>query len=192
MEKSRSTIIVVDDDITNLTITKNTLIGKYDILTAPSGAKLFSLLEKIVPDLILLDIEIPGMNGYEIIGELKSNPATAEIPVIFLTSTIDPESEVNGLNLGAIDYITKPFSSELLLKRIDQHLLLEKQKTKLKDYNQSLEEIVNNKTQTAFDLQNAILKTVADVVESRDSVIGGHIERTQKYLKMFKIGRAHV
>ena len=185
MDSSRSKIIVVDDDITNLTVAKNALADKYDVFTVPSGSKLFQLLEKLKPDLILLDIEMPEMGGYEVIEALKSKEATANIPVIFLTSNIDTEHEIQGLNLGAIDYITKPFSRELLLKRTEMHLLVVAQRNELKSYSQSLEKIVNRKTQTVFDLQNTILKTVAELVESRDNVTGGHIGRTQNYLNMF-------
>jgi len=185
LESNRNKVIIVDDDITNLTVGKNALAEKYDVFTAPSGTKLFQLLEKFIPAMILLDIEMPGISGYDVIKQLKNNENTADIPVIFLTSIIDPESEVKGLSLGAIDYITKPFSRELLLKRIEVHLLIEAQKKELKNYSQNLEKMVSKKTETVFELQNAILKTVAELVESRDNITGGHIERTQEYLALF-------
>ena len=185
MDKNRCKIIMIDDNITNLTVAKNTLSGKYDVYTAPSGKKLFVLLEKLTPDLILLDIEMPEMSGYEVIEVLKNDKKTAGIPVIFLTADIDPKSEIQGLNLGAIDYITKPFSQELLLKRIELHLLVESQRKELQNYNLNLEGMVEKKTKTVFELQSAILKTVAELVESRDNVTGGHIERTQSYLGKF-------
>ncbi len=92
----RKKIIVVDDSLVNLLIVKNTFIDRHDIFTVPSGEKLFRLLEKITPDMILLDIEMPEMNGYEVIKILKNSQATADIPVIFLTASPDPESETNG------------------------------------------------------------------------------------------------
>ena len=180
----RETIIVVDDDITNLTAAKSTLIKKYNVITAPSGEKLFLLLEKVTPELILLDVEMPGMNGYNVMEKLKDKEKTSHIPVIFLTAIIDPESELKGLNLGAVDYITKPFSRELLLKRVDLHIVFEQQRKELLKYNLSLESEVDKKTRTVLELQNAILKTVAELVERRDNVTGGHIERTQYYLKL--------
>jgi len=175
---------MVDDDITNLNVARNNLAGAYSIVTVPSGEKLFSLLEKISPSLILLDIEMPVMNGYEVMKKLKSDEKTAHIPVIFLTAKIDPASEVEGLNLGAVDYITKPFSRELLIKRIDLHLLFEKQKKELLNYSLSLESEVGKQTQTVLELQNAIIKIIAELVESRDSITGGHIERTQYYIRL--------
>ena len=176
---------MVDDDITNLAIAKNDLAGVYDVFTAPSGRKLFQLLEKLTPDLILLDVEMPEMNGYEVIEDLKNNEVTSDIPVIFLTANIDPENEVKGLSLGATDYITKPFSRELLLKRIEVHLLVEAQRKELKNYSQNLEIIVEKQTRKISELQNAVLKTVVELVESRNNAANGHIERTQNLLGMF-------
>jgi len=183
-ENACKTIIMVDDDVTNLTVAMNNLMEKYNFFTAPSGSKLFSILNKVEPDLILLDVEMPGMDGFEVIKLLKSEERTASIPVVFLTGKIDPASEVQGLDMGAIDYITKPFSNELLVKRIDMHLLLEKQKKEQLRYSQNLESEVDKKTRTVFELQTTILKTIAELVERRDSVTGGHIERTQHYLRL--------
>ena len=175
---------MVDDNLTNLTVGKNALLGKYKVFTIPSGKKLFEMLEKTTPDMILLDIEMPEMDGYEIIRELRSNDATKMIPVIFLTARSDSSSELEGLSLGAIDYISKPFSPPLLLKRIEVHMLVEEQKHQLEDYNHNLQDMVDNKTKTVLDLQNAILRTVAELVECRDNTTGGHIERTQSYLRI--------
>jgi putative two-component system response regulator len=184
MEAERKKIIMVDDDGTNLASVRNALIGSYDVFTVPSGKKLFGLLEKVMPDLILLDVEMPEMNGYEVIRILKGAEETAQIPVIFLTSLAAPENEIKGLNLGAIDYMFKPFSQELLLKRVGMHLLLEKQRRELLDYSSNLEAIVAQKTQTVFQLKNAIVKALAELVEYRDSATGGHIDRTQNYLRL--------
>jgi len=185
MSGKREEIIIVDDIATNLTIAKSALSDKYDVFTAPSGAKLLLLLKSLTPDLILLDIEMPEMDGYEVITVLKSSEKTMHIPVIFLTGKIDPEHEVKGLNLGAVDYITKPFSRELLLKRIDLHILFERQRQELLKHNLNLESEVDKKTRAIMELQNAILKSVAELVECRDNVTGGHIERTQHYLGLF-------
>jgi CheY-like chemotaxis protein len=124
----RKTIFFVDDDPTSLSVGKEMLDPQYEVLTLNSGLRLRSVLEKRVPDLILLDIDMPQMDGFDIIRELKGSTSTQHIPVIFLTAMIDPESEAKGLGLGAIDYITKPFSRELLLTRISLHLLVEEWK----------------------------------------------------------------
>jgi putative two-component system response regulator len=182
--KDRKKIMLVDDDITNLTVGKNALIEKYDVFTIPSGEKLFNLLEKVIPDLILLDVDMPEMNGYDVIRGLKKQEKTSAIPVIFLTAQTDDGSELQGLSLGAIDYIAKPFSPLLLLKRIEVHLLVESQQRELKDYNTNLQNMVREKTREVVSLQNAILRTVAELVESRDAITGSHIERTERYLKI--------
>ncbi|MFP3042961.1 response regulator [Treponema primitia] len=184
MENERKKIFIVDDNMTNLTTGKEMLKEQYKVYPVPSADILFDLLENITPDLILLDIEMPDINGYEAIRHLKSKPQWAEIPVIFLTSKTDEGSELEGLSLGAIDYVTKPFSAPLLLKRIENHLLAETRKMQLREFNAGLEEMVRQKTAQIFNLQNAVLNTVADLVEFRDDVTGGHVSRTQKYLKI--------
>ena len=128
MENTRNKIILVDDNKANLTIGKNMLKTFYEVYPAPSAAKLFEILMNVIPDLILLDIEMPEMNGYEAMKKLKADPRYTDIPVVFLTSKNDEDSELKGLNLSAVDYVYKPFSVPLLLKRIENHLLLHKHK----------------------------------------------------------------
>lgn len=182
MTTEKKTLVLVDDNITNLTIGKSALSDNYAVFTVPSGEKLFPILEKITPDMILLDIGMPGMSGYEVIKRLKTNHLTTDIPVIFLTAKNDAGSELEGLSLGAVDYIAKPFSVPLLKKRIEVHLLLEEQKKKLKNYNNNLQKMVAKKTFALLELQDAVLSTVAEIVECRDVITGHHIERTQRYL----------
>ena len=183
MSLERNKIIMVDDNLTNLTMGRNMLKTFYEVYPAPSSAKLFEILENVTPDLILLDIEMPEMNGYEAIKKLKIDRRFNDIPVIFLTAKNDETSELEGFDLGAVDYISKPFSAPLLLKRIANQLLIVKQKKDLKDYADNLEIKVHEKTKEVFNLQNAVLSTVADLVEFRDKQTGGHINRTQKYLQ---------
>jgi putative two-component system response regulator len=184
MEKEVKRILLVDDNATNLTAGKAILKDLYKVYPAPSAEIMFDLLENIIPDLILLDIEMPDKNGYEALKELKADERWRDIPVIFVTARSDEGSELEGLSLGAIDYVTKPFSAPLLLKRIENHLFIESQRKQLKDFNENLEEKVNQKTAQVTNLQNAVLSTVADLVEFRDGVTGGHVVRTQQYLKL--------
>jgi putative two-component system response regulator len=162
---------------------KNILQEHYKVYTIPSGVKFFEILAKIKPDLILLDIEMPNMDGFEIIKKLKEDKKTGDIPVIFLTSRNDTENELVGLSLGAIDYISKPFSPPLLTKRIENHLLIETQKKELRRYNDHLKEMVAEQTVHIGELQYTVMSVVAEVVEFREKTIGGHIVRIQKYLK---------
>lgn len=184
MSKDRQVIMLVDDNMANLTGTKLMLKDLYEVYPIPSGEKLFAILEKVVPDLILLDVEMSGMSGYQVLEKLKADAKTQDIPVIFLTAKSDAGSELRGLSLGAIDYIFKPFSPALLLKRIENHLIMAAQKKQLKGYNENLQKMVTQRTEQVVELQNAVLQTVAELVEFRDDVTGGHIERTQMYLKL--------
>jgi len=190
MEKIRHKIILVDDNMVNLTMGRNILKPFYEVYPAPSAAKLFEILDNVLPSLVLLDIEMPEMNGYEAIKKMKSDPRFMDIPVIFLTAKSDESSELEGFDLGAADYISKPFSGPLLLKRIANQLLIVQQKKELrashaaiKDYADNLEIKVRDKTREVINLQNAVLTTVADLVEFRDKLTGGHVSRTQLYLK---------
>lgn len=183
MATERPIIMLVDDNMTSLTMGKNILQDQYQVYTIPSGEKLFELLNKISPDLILLDIEMPEMDGFEVIKKLKDDPKTACMPVIFLTSRNDSDNELEGLSLGAIDYISKPFSPPLLVRRIENHLLIESQKKALKQYNDNLQNMVNEKTLHIKELQYAVVSTVSEVVEFREKTIGGHIDRIQRYLR---------
>jgi putative two-component system response regulator len=190
MSEERSKIMVVDDNVANLKVAKNALSGIYDVFTVPSAAKAFDLLKRNKPKLILLDVDMPEMDGYEAIGILKSGVETANIPVVFLTAKDDPESETKGLSLGAVDYISKPFMPQLLCKRVELHLTIVEQKNalevkgaELRRFNDNLQKMVAEKTDKVLELQSAILKTVADLVESRDDVTGGHVERTRYDVK---------
>jgi len=122
MGNERKKIIAVDDNVENLTALKNTLKNAYEVFPCPSALKMFDILKHIKPDIILLDVEMPQMNGHEAIQKLKSDGAYREIPVIFLTSMNDEESRKKGINLGAVDYIYKPFDSASLLTQIETHI----------------------------------------------------------------------
>jgi len=128
MSIEQKKIIVVDDMPDSLSALRNTLKDIYEVYTCPSVAMMFEALGRAYPDLILLEVKMPEMDGYEAIKKLKSNPKYNEIPVIFLTSMNDSQSEIKGLELGAIDYIHKPYDTPLLLQRIKTHLgIMEKQ-----------------------------------------------------------------
>ena len=183
MQQDRKTVILVDDNPINLKLARNTLMEKYDVFTVPSAEKLFQLIEKTIPDIILLDVMMPGMSGYDAIKVLKSDSKTSGIPVIFLTAKSDANSELEGFVHGAVDYVSKPFSPQLLLKRVDVHVLVESQKRELKHMNDNLQRLVDEKTEEVLELQNAVLKTMSNLVEYRDDITGGHVERTEHYLK---------
>jgi len=146
MSIERKTIIAVDDNMENLNALKNTLKEIYKVYPIPSALEMFDLLGHIHPDLILLDVEMPEMNGYEAIKRLKGDDKYHEIPIIFLTSMSDEQSEMEGLKLGAVDYIHKPFVTPLLLQRIKTHLSLMEQQKMILDRNKEIEELLEIKT----------------------------------------------
>ena len=131
MKSIRKKIIIVDDNASYLSVVRILLKSFYDVYPAPSAAKLFKIVEKFIPDLVLLDVNMPEMSGFEAIAILKENPRYKDIPVVFLTAKDDEESAVKGLDLGAADYVTKPFTGPLLLKRISNILLIEQLKRDL-------------------------------------------------------------
>ena len=180
--ESKKKIVLVDDDIVSLLVGKNALLDAYDLHTVPSGKALFELLAHVVPDLLLLDIEMPGMDGYEVLNTLRSDARTAHIPVIFITARDRADDELAGLELGAVDYITKPIAPALLRKRIAMYLLMADQQRQLERYNADLQQMVAKKTRTILALQNALVELLAVVVEYRDDQTGGHIHRTRRYL----------
>ena len=122
MTEKKKTIIAVDDSNLNLTIYKKILKPLYDIYTVSSATKMFKMMEHVKPDLILLDVEMPDINGYETARMLKEQDAFREIPIIFLTARNDPVSQKIGLNLGAADYIFKPIDGSQLIERIGKLL----------------------------------------------------------------------
>jgi len=164
------TVFIVDDADTNLAKAKQSLEDSYRVLTMPSATKMFNLLEKIIPDLILLDIEMPEMNGFVALERLMQNKKTAKIPIVFLTAQTDAAIESRGFEMGAVDFITKPFSEPVLRNRIASHL--------------NLAEIIKKRTQRIERLQTSIVSVLADMVESRDEITGGHVERTTRYVNI--------
>jgi len=184
MKEQKACIFIVDDNIVTLNTGKNALQDKYTVITIPSGEKLLLSLKKVKPDLILLDIEMPSISGYDAIKHIKANHETADIPVIFLTGKNEPENEILGLSLGAVDYITKPFSQAILSKRVELHLLLQAQKDELREFNNNLLKMVEERTNDVSSLQNAVITWAAEVIEFRDEETGQHVERVQKYLQL--------
>ncbi|MDR1693030.1 MAG: response regulator [Oscillospiraceae bacterium] len=184
MEGKRKTVLIVDDNQSNLATGKNLLKLRFEVYPVPSAARMFELLQKVTPDLILLDVEMPETDGYEAIKCLKANRDFADIPVIFLTSKNDERSEMYGLDLGATDYIFKPFSPPLLIKRIENQLLIAQQKQAIKSHAGELTKLVSQKNAEVHSLQNAIIMAIANLMELRDKYTGGHIARVQSYVKM--------
>jgi len=161
-------IIVVDDNIENLTAIKNTLKELYEVYPSVSALKMFDLLEHITPDLILLDVEMPEMSGYEAAKKLKSYEKFMDIPIIFLTSRDDSKSEMEGLNIGAVDYIRKPFVAPLLLRRIKTHLSLLDHQLELQKASQAKGEFLSHMSHEIRTPLNAIIGMINIAVNTND------------------------
>lgn len=171
-------VLVVDDNVTNLKFAEHALKPEYRVTSLISGEQALKFLTKNKPDLILLDIKMPGMDGFETIKQIKSNPGTKDIPVIFLTAISESDSEVNGLMLGAADFISKPFVPDVMLRRVELQI-------ELKNYRDNLEHLVKDQTQMVERLQDVIVSSITGLVEFRDKITGGHAKRSAEYLGLF-------
>jgi putative two-component system response regulator len=180
----KATILVVDDTSDNLALMSNLLKTDYKVKVANSGERALKIAaSENVPDLILLDVMMPGMDGYEVCQLLKSNPATRHIPVIFLTGKTAVEDEKRGLEMGAVDYLTKPISPPIVLARVKIHLDLKAHSDFLRDKNDFLEMEVSRRTEEVMAIQDVTILAMASLAETRDSDTGNHIRRTQFYVK---------
>ncbi len=177
-DREKSIILVVDDEPINLALLNHLLQSDYIVKVAKNGEKALEIaFSKEPPDLILLDIVMAELDGYEVCRQLKENPITQKIPVIFLTGMLEEKDEEKGLKLGAVDYLTKPIRESIVKVRVHNHL-------QLKRHQDHLEELVRERTEELILTQDATIHSLASLVETRDNETGGHIRRTQKYLQL--------
>jgi len=180
----KKTVLVVDDTPDNLSLMSSLLKDDYKVKVANGGEKALKIAAtNPQPDLILLDIMMPGMDGYEVCQHLKSDPATRDIPVIFLTAKAEVEDEKKGLELGAVDYITKPISPPIVMARVATQLSLKASADFLRDKADYLEIEVGKRTREVMAIQDVTILAMASLAETRDSDTGNHIRRTQYYVK---------
>ena len=178
------TVLVVDDTPDNLVLVSELLGDSYRVKVANSGARALKAAQTDpVPDLVLLDIMMPEMDGYEVCRQLKASAATRDIPIIFLTARADSDDERLGLELGAVDYITKPMSPSIVLARVQTHLALKATADFLRDKSAYLEREVALRTLEVQALQDVTMMAMASLAETRDDETGNHIRRTQLYVK---------
>ncbi|MGE5516875.1 MAG: two-component system response regulator [Bacteroidota bacterium] len=180
----RATILVVDDTPDNLAVLSSLLKNEYRVKVASTGEKALKIAAADnPPDLILLDIMMPGMDGYEACQQLKANPATRDIPVIFLTAKAEVDDERRGLDIGAVDYIAKPISPPIVLARVRTQLKLKATADFLRDKSAFLEAEVAKRTEEVMAIQDVTILAMASLAETRDLETGNHIRRTQFYIK---------
>lgn len=184
-DDARRTVLIVDDTTDNLTLLSGLLKDTYRVRVANSGEKALRILSSgSPPDIVLLDIMMPGMNGYEVLRRLKALPGTEDVPVIFLTALSEEDDERVGLELGAVDYITKPVSPPIMLARMRTHLQVKAARDFLKDKNAFLEDEVARRMRELAAVQDVTIMAMASLAETRDNETGNHIRRTQHYVQV--------
>jgi putative two-component system response regulator len=180
MNAKRPLVLIVDDNPTNIDLLVNTLQAEYRLGIAKNGRKALEYTAKQKPDLILLDIMMPEMDGYEVCAHLKADPASASIPVVFITAISETVHKTRGFELGAVDYITKPFHAAEVRARVRTHLCLEQMRSQLQSQNALLEHEVARKTAEIRDILNASIRSMALMVEIRDPYTAGHQLRVSR------------
>lgn len=174
---SKPIVLAVDDAPENLHALIEVLKDDYNVIAAKTGEKALTICQKEPrPDIILLDVIMPGMDGYEVCTRLKENPDTAHIPIIFITSLAQAGQEAKGLSMGAVDYMTKPIIPEIVRARVGNHI-------DLKRHRDHLEELVNERTKELALIKEVTIESLATLTEFRDPETGGHIIRTKNYVR---------
>ncbi len=175
----KQTVLIVDDTPANIAVLSN-ILSEYNVKAATSGAKALEIAKRFIPDIILLDIMMPVMDGYTVCAILKQDLRTRNIPVIFVTAMDDVANEERGFELGAVDYITKPVSPPIALARIKTHL-------RLYDQNRALAEMVNERTQELNDSRLEIVRRLGLAAEYRDNETGRHVIRMSCYCRVLAL-----
>jgi putative two-component system response regulator len=188
----KPTVLVVDDTPDNLTLISVLLKDQYKVKIANNGEKALRIAHaEHPPDLILLDIMMPVMDGYEVCRRLKADALTRDIPVIFLTALAETDDEKHGLEMGAVDYITKPISPSIVMARVKTHLNLKAVADFLRDKNLFLEKEVNKRTSEVQAIQEVTILALASLAETRDNETGNHLYRTQRYVRSLALKLKH-
>lgn len=177
-------VLVVDDEPNNIELLRHLLAPQFRVRVATNGQRALKVVATDPrPDIILLDVMMPEMDGWEACRRLKSDPGSADIPVIFLTAKSEVEDEQRGLALGAVDYIMKPISPPIVLARLKTHLALKNTLALLRRYNLTLEDEVRQRTHEVQVIQEVTIMAMASLAETRDNETGNHIRRTQNYVR---------
>ncbi len=184
MTEEQPSILVIDDTPGNLSLLNQLLREHYRVRLANSGPRGLELAAMAPPDLILLDIMMPDMDGYQVFQRLRSDPATRRIPVIFLTAKVGAEDEERGLAMGAVDFIHKPIAPSVVLARVRTHLQIRHWQTFLEDKSAWLQQEVESRVSEVFRLQEATIRVMVSLAEFRDECTGNHIRRTQDYVRL--------
>lgn len=179
-----ATVLIVDDEPANLAVLSAVLQPHYRVRAATSGpAALRVATSDPRPDLVLLDVMMPGMSGHEVLERLQGDPRTADVPVVFVTALGADEDEERGLRLGAVDFLTKPIRPAVVLARVRTHLALKDASDRLRSQNAWLEEEVDRRTRDIATVQDVSMLALVGLVETRDAGTGDHVARTRSYVE---------
>ena len=177
----QQTIMVIDDSELNLRVAKNVLEKHFDVICAKSGEEAFHLLEKRIPDLILLDVHMPKMNGFEVMEHLAENDMWKDIPIIMLTADNDRDTEVRGFQAGVMDFVTKPFVAEIVLQRVGRILELSRLKRHLQIEVKVQTQRAEERRRQVEQLSEEVMQTLANTIDAKDPYTNGHSLRVAKY-----------
>lgn len=176
-------VLVIDDAPANLQLIGDLLRDRYQVQVAISGAVALQIVERAAPDLILLDVVMPDMDGYEVCRSLKATPKTRDVPILFLSARNQDEDQCLGLELGATDYLHKPINPALLLARVQTQMRLKAAADLLRKQNNDLDQQVLARTRELQTLHDVTILALASLAETRDNETGNHLRRTQYYVR---------
>lgn len=180
----KNIILVVDDDKTNLTLAQKILLSQYRIAATNSGKAALKYLEHNHPDLILLDINMPEMDGFEVMEQIRSDARTADIPIIFLTADDKADTEIRCFQMGAVDFVRKPFIPDVLMSRVSKTIELERYRNDLEKMVEEQSDKITESARRISAIQDSVIVGMANLIESRDGSTGKHVKNTQIYVKM--------
>lgn len=183
MSKHALTVLVVDDEAININLLVELLKDEYRTIVATNGAQALRRVQENTPDLILLDVMMPDMDGFEVCRRLQAEENAKNIPIVFVTAMGDNADEAVGLDIGAVDYIRKPFSPPVVRARVRNLLELKQARDFMLAQNEILEEKVRERTSELAVTQDATIRSLATLAEMRDNETGAHLRRTQNYVR---------
>lgn len=181
---TKDIILIVDDDSANLMLAHKILGEEFHVAAAKSGTAALQYLEKNIPALVLLDIKMPGMDGFETVRRMQEIKRLRFVPVIFLTADKDPETEKKCFQAGAVDFVTKPFVSDVLLSRVRRTLELEQYRKNLESIVEEQTQLLAERTDRISRMQDSVIVGMANLIENRDGSTGEHVKNTQTYVRM--------